>query len=153
MNNKGYTLIEVITTVSILLIIIGPVTLVFDTWYKNFYIDNSSVLLDQKSRDIMDSILTDLRMDSNETSTSQDDNKTLFINDSLKYEFNSLENKLLRNGESVLNNTNIQVIDFNVKEEKPEGYDTNIIKIYIKLKSDYDVEVELESTFRKKYIN
>jgi hypothetical protein len=151
LNKKGYTLIEVISTISILFIILAPIILVFNTWYNNFYIDNSKVFLDQKLRDTMDYILSDLRKYGNINSTSKNDNKSLYIDDSLEYTF--IDGTLYKNDEIFFEDNNIEIVNFTVEEVKPENYDTSVIKIYIKLVSDYDIESELESIYKKKFSN
>ena len=148
-NNKGYTLVEVMTTITLLLIVIAPITIMFNMWYKNFHEDNAKVYLHQKARDIMGDLIQDLRRYSN-AETRCDDIHTIYINDSFVYHYDEEEDKLLLNNNDVILNEEIKMVEFSAVEETGEDGVSSIIKIGFKLTSSNDTEVSLSTIFRKK---
>ncbi|MCX7747382.1 MAG: prepilin-type N-terminal cleavage/methylation domain-containing protein [Clostridia bacterium] len=153
LGNKGTTLIELLTAVTILCIITAPLLLVLFSGYNSYYMENDRMLAQKMGRELMEMIMRDIRMNEGENGNSmvEDSGNTLRISDTLIYTYHSLQKKILKNEEAVLSeNQNVQVLSFHAEETKPDGYDSFLVSVSLKVKVGRSEEVSLSSSYRRK---
>lgn len=150
-STKGMTLIELIVSLSIMGIILAPISLVFYSGYGNFYNENDDMINIDKSREVMDSIITDLRMNESPSVAVSDEGNTLFIKEDLIYTYSPDEKMLLKNGIPVFpDEVNASMNHFKVEEVKHSDYDSSLINIAFTLKVGRSEEITLQNSFRRK---
>ena len=159
LGKKGVTLVEVIAAITIVGIILTPLTSIFYMGYKNYFVENDRMTAQQSAKEVIDTIIGDLRLYENEnTEVDTLTGKSLTIKDSdnfpgdeIVYLFDEVQKKVLRNETYLLENSDILVTDFTVRETKPLGYDSSLIKIDVTIKIGKSEEISLEGSYRRKY--
>ena len=150
-GRKGLTLIELIVSLSIIGIILAPISLIFYSGYGNFYYENDDMINIEKSREVMDNMVTDLRMNESPSITVSDEGNTLFIKEDLVYTYSQDGKMLLKNGIPVLpEGEKASMSSFKVEEVKPSDYDSKLINITFTLKVGRSREITLQNSFRRK---
>jgi prepilin-type N-terminal cleavage/methylation domain-containing protein len=66
LGKKGVTLVEVIAAITILGIILTPLTSIFYMGYKNYFVENDRMTAQQSAKEVIDTIIGDLRLYENE---------------------------------------------------------------------------------------
>lgn len=150
-SRKGLTLIELIVSLSIMGIILAPISLIFYSGYSNFYYENDDMINIEKSREIMDNIITDLRMNESPSIAVSDEGNTLFIKEDLVYKYSPEGKMLFKNGIPVIpEGEKANMSRFKVEEVKPSDYDNKLINITFTLKVGRSREITLQNSFRRK---
>ncbi len=150
-GEKGFTLIEILITLAIIGIVMLPVSMVFYWGYSNYYFENDDMNTVQRAREAMDAIMEDLRRNDSPSVNVIDGGNTLFINKDLVYTYSAKDKELLKNGISIFGGENRACVNyFKAAEIKPDGYDSNLIDITIKIKVGKSEEITLQNNYRKK---
>lgn len=159
LGKKGLTLVEVIASLVILGIIMTPLTSIFYMGYKNYFVENDRMIAQQTAKEVLGSIIDDLRAYENEnTKVDTITGKTLTIKDSINfpgdeivYTYDENQNMVFRNATPQLDNTAILITGFSVQESIPLGFDSQVIKINVTVKTGKSEEINLEGSYRRKY--
>jgi|GEM_PF-1896250 len=165
LGNKGMTLVELIAAMTIMGIILTPITGIFYYGYSNYFVENDRMIAQQSAKEVVNKIINDLRVYENQfTEIDELEGRFLIIKDSVNfpegeeivYEYDEVQNMILRNGknllgEELLDEIDVLVNDFYVKETKPEGYDSSIINIVVAVQKGKSDELSVEGVFRRKY--
>ncbi|HPC99845.1 MAG TPA: prepilin-type N-terminal cleavage/methylation domain-containing protein [Acetivibrio sp.] len=159
LGNKGFTLAEMMAAIIILGIIIVPVSLAFYTGYRNYFIENEEMTAQEKAREIIEMIITDLRMYENEHTVADNDSNTLTIKDSthfpgeeIVYTYSPEQKCLFRNGIELFAEVDSpEVTDFAIEETRQADYDSSIIIIEVSVKYNRSDTVKLRGSFRRKF--
>ncbi len=154
-NRKGVTLVELMTAVAIMMVVMLPVSLVFNTGNKTYYIENDTMAAQEEAREAMDEIIESLRENDSQDITigSKDDdgfsNELIIDNGYLKYtkEGNTIKKKNPTSGDE--SDICSYVKTFKVKEDTG-SYDTKLIEIEIKTQIGKGREIVLQNSYRIK---
>ncbi|MCX7920415.1 MAG: hypothetical protein N3B21_00105 [Clostridia bacterium] len=150
-GKNGATLIEVVSTVAILFVVLAPLSLIFNTWYDDYYEENYRVMLQKRSMETMQQIMQDLRMFADGNTAVVDSGTKLFIKGDLIYSYSPYQKKLFKNSTSVfLDSETIEVTAFNVEETSVPDNDSSLINITITLKTKRNIEITLQNSYRRK---
>ena len=152
-GKKGMTLIELMAASSIMLIVIVPICLMLNVWYKNYDIQNDTWLAQREARKIMDGIIEDLRKNENGKIAVGGNNTILHIEDSdgndvVVYMYSDTDKKVLKNGIAFFDDDQVQVTGFNALEEPDANYDNKLINITLKVKAVHSEEISLQNNYR-----
>lgn len=158
-GKKGMTLVEVIASLVILSIILAPITSIFYMGYKNYFVEHDRMMSQQTGKEVLNSIIEDLRAFENEHTKVDDITaKALIIKDSINfpgdeivYRYDEVEKTILRNGSNLIDDSEVDITDFSVLETKPEGYDSSIIKISVTVRTGKSDEIQLLGSYRRRY--
>jgi len=154
-GKKGTTLVELISAIAILGIILAPISLIMTRGYSSYLTESDTMLAQDKARELMDSIIKDLREnDSTDIDIKLDETgkSYLYIKDGFTYKFTTVpEKKLTRtNGGNITVYTDIT--DFKVSMTT-EGYDGNIINIELSVSYKNGRSITFTSSYRIKSEN
>ncbi|MFZ5989585.1 MAG: type II secretion system protein [Bacillota bacterium] len=159
LGKKGATLTELMASLAILSIILAPISLVFYLGYKNFFFENDVMAAQQRAKEVLDMINSDLRMFENEyTEVDNITKSSVIIKDAvhfpgeeLIYTYSPDQKKIFKNGIAVFNeDEEVEVTGFEIEEVKPSDYDSSLININITVKVGKSDMVNLQSGFRRK---
>lgn len=158
-NRKGMTLVELIAAMTILGIILTPLTGIFYFGYRNYFIENDRMTAQQSAKEVLNKIIDDLRTYENAfTEIDTLTGKSLTIKDSVNfpedeivYLFDEEQKTVFKNGINILHNSDVFINDFSIQETKPLGYDSSLIKIVVTVQTGKSDEVSIEGSFRRKY--
>jgi prepilin-type N-terminal cleavage/methylation domain-containing protein len=150
-RKKGLTLVEMLVALAIMGVLLVPVSMIFYSGYSNYYNENDDMISIQKSREVMDSIIEDLRMYENISTTVMDEGSTLYIKEGMVFNYIPAKKMLYKNGAPLFMEQDQLIInDFHVEEIKPENYDSSLISISLKIKVGKGEEIVLENSYRRK---
>ncbi|TYQ13351.1 UNVERIFIED_CONTAM: prepilin-type N-terminal cleavage/methylation domain-containing protein [Acetivibrio alkalicellulosi] len=157
-GNKGFTLTELLVSLALLGIILPSVSVVFYAGYKSYYDQRDIIVAQQKAKEIMEMIITDLRVYENSNITVDLSGNKLVIEleeglgkDSIIYWFNPDEKNIYKSNQPIINdNEEIEIINFVVEEISELGFDTSLINISIFVKAGKSEEVYLNTNYRRK---
>lgn len=156
-NIKGVTFVELLATISIIGIIIVPISSVFYIGFKNYFMENEKMTANEKANEILDKIIEDLRKHENiHTFVNEETNDAIYIKDNINYPLDTViynylrdEKKLYRN-DVYLQDDLTTIENFYVEELQEETYDSSIINISLSVKFKR-VFSEVETSYRRKY--
>ncbi|HHV60711.1 MAG TPA: hypothetical protein GXX49_10585 [Clostridiaceae bacterium] len=114
-SNKGISLTELMVTVTILIVVMTPVSLLFTSSYKNFFIEEDTVKAQEQARYAMETILTDLARHNSGNIQISPEGELVIVPGSLVYEMDG--NEIKKKNPSELSEIIIctDVKDFKVK--------------------------------------
>lgn len=160
-RNKGMTLVELIAAMTILGIILTPLTGIFYFGYRNYFVENDRMTAQQSAKEVINKIVNDLRVHENQFTQIGADN-SLRIKDSdyfpeneIVYMFDEEHKAILRNGVSLIESNDIFILNFTIEEiqssDEELEYDSNLIKIAVTVQKGKSDEISIEGVYRSKY--
>ncbi len=150
-GRKGLTLVEVMMSLTIMGIILVPISLTFYSGYSNYYYENDDMINIQKTREVMDNIISDLRMNESSFTEVTDEGNTLFIKEGLFYTYSPGDKMIFKNGIPIFENAgDISINYFKFEETMPADYDSSLINVTLKMKVRRSEEITLQNSYRRK---
>ena len=160
-SKKGMTLVELIAAMTILGIILTPLTGIFYFGYRNYFVENDRMTVQQSAKEVINKIINDLRVHENQL-TQIDAGNSLKIKDSdyfpgneIVYLFDEENKAILRNGISLIESSDIFITNFSIEEIESSNeelvYDSKLIKIVVTVQKGKSDEISIEGVYRSKY--
>lgn len=157
-KKRGMTLVELIVSMSIMGIILTPLASIFYFGYNNYFAEHDTMTAQQCAKEVLNSIIDDLRSYENQSTRIDILTNSLIVRDSVDFPGNDIvyvydeeQKTVLRNGNSLISDSETQVTNFSMKQVKPDDYDSSVIKIVITVCKGKGEEMTLEGNFRRKY--
>lgn len=152
-TRKGMTLVELIAAMTILGIILTPLTGIFYFGYRNYFVENDRMTAQQSAKEVVNIIINDLRAHENQFTQIDEDN-SLKMQDSdseIVYFFDEEHKAILRNGISIIESSDVLITNFSIKEIEQMEYDSNLIKIVVTAQKGKSDDISIEGVYRRKY--
>jgi prepilin-type N-terminal cleavage/methylation domain-containing protein len=152
-TRKGMTLVELITAMTILGIILTPLTGIFYFGYRNYYVENDRMTAQQSAKEIVNIIINDLRAHENQFTQIDTDN-SLKMQDSdseIVYVYDEEHKTILRNGISLTEDRDVLITNFSIEEIEQMEYDSNLIKIVVTVQKGKSDDISIEGVYRRKF--
>ncbi len=147
-ENKGITLIELLVTVTIIIVVMGPISFLLNHTYKSYYIERDTVSAQENARYAMDLILADLKRYNNSNISIDAGGGLVIVPGSLIYQRNG--NTIIRKNPSELSEVVICEDVYSFKADINSSLDDSIVELEIEIKKNRGRKVSLQNAYRIK---
>lgn len=147
-ESKGITFIELLVTVAIIITVMGPVSILFNYTYKNYYVTRDTVDIHQSARYAMDMILADLARYNSSKIFINAEGGLVIVPGSLVYQRNG--NTIIKKNPSELSEVVICEDVYSFKANINSSLDDPLVELEIEIKKGRGRKVSLQNAYRIK---